>query len=306
MTEIHVQIAEGKESVYTEEQVTELLRQGALPPDSYYWREGMTHWRRLSKFRPLTQAVVPERRTDVLPDPADRPQPVERSLPLPTDRATRSSRRFRLRRRPEFLTYVVQIFLVALLLVTLAELALALRGLPAAGGEAAPAHLGPVLGWIGLGLNFVFLIPYGMWVYRAALNSRSLSSITTFTPKWAVGCYFVPVMNLIRPYQAMQEVWRVSGNPRGWQGDPPSALVTLWWTFWLLTLGLAEASFLMNDEALTAQDVQNAGYVFLGLKVVQAVWYALFLVMITRIVRRQVDLTNSTGGLKTTRPDEGI
>jgi hypothetical protein len=300
MAEIHVQTAEGKDVVYPEEEIPELLRQGALSSELYYWREGMTKWRPLSRFRPSNQAVVPGRRTDVLPDLADladRPRSVERPLPARADRSPRRSRKFRFRRRPEGITLVVQAFLVALLVLTAGELALAVIGLGKSGAidsGSTPTHLRLPLGWINLGLNFVFLIFYCSWVYRAALNSHGFSSIATFKPKWAVGCHFVPVMNLIRPYQAMQEFWRVSGNPRGWQNDPPSSLVTWWWTFALLTLGLAEASFFVSDRATSAVDLKNAALVFLGLKAAQLIWYSLFLVMVTLIVRRQIALADSS------------
>lgn len=299
MSDIHVHIVEGQETVYPEERIAELLREGTLTPDTYYWRPGMPQWRPLSTFKPATQAIVPARRTDALPEVAERRVRTEPEQPVLSERTSRnlrSSRKYRFRRRPELLTHMVQALLVLAFLVTCGELVLALPDLhpntmPPGAGEASRTHLRHVLGWTGLGLDLVLLIFYCAWIYRANLNCHGFSSIVRFKGSWAVGCHFVPVMNLIRPYQVVQEIWKVSANPRSWQNDTPSGVVALWWTFWLLTLGLAEASFLVKDMAHTDVARINAAYVFLTLKVVQAVWLGLFFTLITLILRNQLKLT---------------
>jgi hypothetical protein len=295
MADIHVHIVEGEETVYPEERIPELLKQGTLTPDTYYWREGMPQWRRLSTFKPSVQAVVPERRSGLLPDPAERPVRTERDHPAVSERASGKSRRFRFRRRPELITRLVQALLVLTLLITLAELALAIPGLGAGNSRAEQREM---LGWIGLAANVALVIPYCLWVYRMILNCHAFSSVVTFTPKWAVGCHFVPVMNLVRPFQAMQQIWKVSSNPRGWQNDSVSLLVSLWWAFFLLTLIVAESSFLVTDMAQTPADFRIAAYVFIGLKIVQVTWYALFLAMTGRILGKQVHLVKSQSASK--------
>ena len=291
MADIHVHIIDGKESVYPEERIPELLQQGALTPDTYYWREGMTKWRPLSTFKPAVQAVVPERRTDPLPYLADRPIRVPRDLPEITERGSGNTRRFRFRRNPHLITRVVQLFLIVLFLLTCWELACAVLSL-----DSSEAHsrsdFRHLLGWVGLGLNLIFLIPYCQWVYRTTLNCGHFASTVIFRPKWAVGCHFVPVMNLVRPFQVWQELWRVSDNPRGWQNDRFSVLVSLWWAFLFLTLALAETAYLMTDQARTPAELRNALLVVIGLKAVQSIWYILFFAMVTLVLQKQIRLVN--------------
>jgi hypothetical protein len=55
-----------------------------------------------------------------------------------------------------------------------------------------------------------------------------------FTPGWAVGWSFVPFMNVFRPYQAMQEIWKICSDPVSWQKQPGSLLIKWWWLFSLL------------------------------------------------------------------------
>ncbi|HSG66518.1 MAG TPA: DUF4328 domain-containing protein, partial [Gammaproteobacteria bacterium] len=45
-----------------------------------------------------------------------------------------------------------------------------------------------------------------MWIHRANYNARQLGAAgLRFTPGWAVGWYFIPILNLWKPYQAMKE-----------------------------------------------------------------------------------------------------
>lgn len=53
----------------------------------------------------------------------------------------------------------------------------------------------------------VFLI----WLHRTYSNLSPLkASGLEFTPGWAVGWWFIPFANLIKPYQAVAETWRES------------------------------------------------------------------------------------------------
>jgi hypothetical protein len=290
MADIHVHVAEGEQSIYPEERIPELLQQGVLTPDTYYWREGMHKWRRLSRFKPSYQAVVPERRTEPLPDPAGRPPRPEPGPPVAREpRSGSSSRRYRFRRNPEPLTTFLRVLVVICMLVTLSELVCAVLD-SQSGDASAPSqdNTAQMLEWVGLGLNLFLLVPYCMWIYRTNLNCRTFSSTLTFSSKWAVGCHFVPVLNLIRPYQMMQEIWKVSENPRSWQNDSSSLLVGAWWISWLVTLGLAETSYWLTQQAETPDDWTNAAHFFIWLKIVQLAWYGIFLALITLILRKQV------------------
>src|SRR5262249_202219 len=60
------------------------------------------------------------------------------------------------------------------------------------------------------------------------------------SPGWAVGFFFVPVLNLYFPCRVAQEIWKAS-DPRtplddsSWKYHRGSFLVGLWWTFWLVS-----------------------------------------------------------------------
>lgn len=88
-------------------------------------------------------------------------------------------------------------------------------------------------------------VPFLVWLHRMHRNLPSLGRTgLVFTPGWAVGFFFVPFLGLVRPFQAMREIWHGSDPgdlgldvaPDGPEiskrlGTPP--LVGWWWALFL-------------------------------------------------------------------------
>jgi hypothetical protein len=55
-------------------------------------------------------------------------------------------------------------------------------------------------------------VAFFIWQYRAATVAKSLRYPARRTPGWGVGCWFVPVVNLWMPYQAIRDCLP-SGHP---------------------------------------------------------------------------------------------
>jgi hypothetical protein len=91
------------------------------------------------------------------------------------------------------------------------------------------------------GLAFIATaVAFLMWTYRAARNLPSLGSFgQRFSPRWAVGWWFVPVMFFFRPYQVAAEIWKGSapdsaqGHTVDWKAGPVSPLLAWWWALWI-------------------------------------------------------------------------
>jgi hypothetical protein len=97
-----------------------------------------------------------------------------------------------------------------------------------------------LLQWIG-GLFCVHVLVevlFFIWIFYANKNSRVLATNIKFTPGWAVANFFIPVINLFRPYQIVQEIWKVSENPHSWNGRRDSIFVGLWFIIRLSVLFL--------------------------------------------------------------------
>lgn len=88
--------------------------------------------------------------------------------------------------------------------------------------------------------TLVSALTYSFWFYRVAKNAQAFNGPLSCSPGMAVGCFFIPIYNLWRPYQVTSEVWRAS------QADGPRpVLVTtapgapgwilVWWLLWTIS-----------------------------------------------------------------------
>ena len=86
----------------------------------------------------------------------------------------------------------------------------------------------------------VFLILFGKWIHRAYRNLPALGAREPrLSPEWAVGSFFVPFLNLFRPYQVISEIWKASDpdlnetdrSSRRRATTPP--WIVAWWAAWL-------------------------------------------------------------------------
>ena len=89
-------------------------------------------------------------------------------------------------------------------------------------------------------------VMFCVWAFRANKNVRALGvSHMRFTPGWCVIWFFVPIMSLFKPYQAIKEIY-IHSNPE--LSEPPRyesesvQLVGWWWTAWIAALMFASFS----------------------------------------------------------------
>jgi Domain of unknown function (DUF4328) len=91
----------------------------------------------------------------------------------------------------------------------------------------------------GIGALIATAAVWAVWQYRAQANLvRRHAADLRFTPAWAAGWWFVPVANLVRPFQAMNELSRATAAPEGrssGSGRSPIWIPVfwIWWLSWL-------------------------------------------------------------------------
>jgi hypothetical protein len=96
-----------------------------------------------------------------------------------------------------------------------------------------------VLGLLMIVVSVGTVVAFCMWFHRVYANLPALGlQSPRFTPGWAVGSFFVPILNLFRPYQAAKEAWNhteavLAGDTANFSVARSPGLVALWWTLWL-------------------------------------------------------------------------
>jgi hypothetical protein len=90
-------------------------------------------------------------------------------------------------------------------------------------------------------LALMTAVAFLVWLHRASENLPAFrSEPLEFTPGQAVGSFFIPFINLIRPYEVMREVWQASDpgvSPRSsatFRNAETSRLVIVWWLLFLV------------------------------------------------------------------------
>ncbi len=80
---------------------------------------------------------------------------------------------------------------------------------------------------------FVYGVLFLMWIHRTNRNAQTLSSGMEVSPGWAVGWFFVPFASLYKPFQGLDQTWRVSTEPARWKALDTPVILRVWWGLYL-------------------------------------------------------------------------
>jgi Domain of unknown function (DUF4328) len=143
-------------------------------------------------------------------------------------------------------------------------------------------------------VNIATAVCFLMWVHRARRNLPALGADgLKFTPGWTVGWWFVPLANLWKPFQAMQEVWwgsdpdRDVANVNDWRHNASSGPLGWWWAVWIARNVSAQAINRIYLNAETPQQLIESSYALLVSSGVEVIAAALAIAVVLGIDRRQ-------------------
>lgn len=132
------------------------------------------------------------------------------------------------------------------------------------------------------------------WLHRARRNLDDLGAEDLrFTPGWTVGWFFIPVLHLFRPFQAVSELWRASADPQGrWAEAGVGLLLPAWWLAWITSnlVGQVEGrlSWRLGDTS-PIEDFLQVNLLGLVSSSGSIVACALFAAVVVGVQRRQAE-----------------
>ncbi|MCB1093100.1 MAG: DUF4328 domain-containing protein, partial [Verrucomicrobiae bacterium] len=90
------------------------------------------------------------------------------------------------------------------------------------------------LAFFGLAMLPTFILSvvfFCMWTHRVMANSYAFGGKwNEITPGWAVGWYFIPFANLVKPYHGLKQAWQSTHD------DPEvPAILPTWWGLWIVS-----------------------------------------------------------------------
>jgi hypothetical protein len=130
------------------------------------------------------------------------------------------------------------------------------------------------------------------WFWRAYKNLEGLGAIRRYKPGWAIGGWFVPILNLWRPKQIANDIWRGTdpSKPLAVNDDnaPVDSIVQWWWAAFLLAnwlQNIAVRVYFAGDDSIDA--VRGSDVVSIVGDALDAVAAALAIVVVRAITARE-------------------
>ncbi|HQR32579.1 MAG TPA: DUF4328 domain-containing protein [Blastocatellia bacterium] len=170
---------------------------------------------------------------------------------------------------------------------------------------------------LGMGVFFVLvsigtIVVFLIWMHRSYKNLKPLGSRRMeYSPAWAVGCWFVPFVNLVRPYGMIKEIWFKSDPDTVELEDSPlsytleiaqiaAPMFGLWWAFWIISNVFTNISTRLTFGADTLDQHVTSFWLSIIASALSIVAAALAISVVRAITARQearykriVDLTRN-------------
>jgi hypothetical protein len=118
------------------------------------------------------------------------------------------------------------------------------------------------IGLVQLVLVIAAAVVFIRWMHAAYRNIYLVApGERRYSPGWAIGSWFVPIMNLFRPKQMVNDIWRAGGRDAA--DAQPGALLLGWWLLWVLSsfiVNFAARSYMRAD---TAEEIKTGTILYL-------------------------------------------
>jgi len=108
--------------------------------------------------------------------------------------------------------------------------------------------------------SIVSAITFIQWFRRAYFNLHQHVNHLSYTEGWAAGSWFVPIINLFRPYQIMKELYAetklyLTNKGEALKENFTTNALGLWWTFWIIGNIIGQFSFRYSLRAETIDEL---------------------------------------------------
>lgn len=90
-----------------------------------------------------------------------------------------------------------------------------------------------IMGLVQFAHYIATVVFFIMWFRRAYWNVHVVSNEAQHSEGWAAGSWFVPFLNLVRPYQIMKEIWNETQKAIAPERFKSDQLVGWWWATFL-------------------------------------------------------------------------
>ena len=144
---------------------------------------------------------------------------------------------------------------------------------------------------------FVFI----RWFRRAYRNLAPLGAENPrFKSWWTIAGWFIPIWNVFRPKQLLNDIWRGSDPrlpPRNdtWQGGDVPGFFLVWWLLWIASTYADQVAVRLAFTGETPEELRNGSIAYLVTDLVDAVLALLAIVVVRMTTGRQEERAAALG-----------
>lgn len=140
---------------------------------------------------------------------------------------------------------------------------------------------------IYVGVIIVFI----QWFRRAYYNLHQVSNNLSHSEGWAAGAWFVPIMNLGRPFNIMREMMTVAENllvkaNLTQEDSRRRRSVGIWWTLWLIVTILSDTNTRIQSKSENINVLANTTLI----DVVLSLLYIPLTIVTVQMIRKYAEL----------------
>ncbi len=129
------------------------------------------------------------------------------------------------------------------------------------------------------------LLMLAIWSRRVNSACRELgASDMRFTPGWSSAYWFLPIVNLYRPFQVVKELWTTTS-----ENGVLSPLLSVWWAAWIFSGVIGRfAKSSMSGDSITLAEHRQADQILLVSHAVDLIAFALTIFVVTKITTQLI------------------
>ncbi len=155
-------------------------------------------------------------------------------------------------------------------------------------------HRVNTLAWVDIGLYVVTGILFIVWFRDAYRNVGRLGvSGLRWGPGWAVGAWFVPFLNLVRPKAMLNDIWRGSnpalanGTTLGERVGSPPGMYQVWWGVWIISALFGRIAYAQFNHASTPDALKSGTHMLMASDVIEIIGALLAIAVVRSLSSRQ-------------------
>lgn len=143
-------------------------------------------------------------------------------------------------------------------------------------------------GILTLAVYIPFFVCFVLWLRASYRNVDLFGRSTDYRYGWAIGAFFVPFLNLVRPYQIVHEILEKSND----RFQPLKAsehwLLVGWWLMFLASGVLGQIVFRIQPKSgSSVQDYVNYSWFLASSDLLDIVVNPLFLLLVMTVTEKQ-------------------